>query len=744
MRKRLLIGAVITDCHIDFQKEILRGIISQAFKSSCDVAIIAPLHNFYLDSPHKNAEKAIFDLILSDRFAGFLYDRNSFYRPEIRDYIELLLKRSGKPVMLLDCNDHKSFETTSVDDTSAFEAITDHLIDVHGKKHIFCLTGPRNAPISESRLEGWKASMKKHSLPFDRSLYEYGDFWHNASDNLARRIITRKIKRPEAVVCGNDVMAIRLAEALSSGGIRVPEDIAVTGYDSSEEGLRSEPSITSYSRPNFQLGAEAFRRLYRIITGKICSRVPNEDGGIRLGRSCGCCAAPAARPGSARADKVSAGFENELLYGDMLFDITNVQDISTFADRLDNYTFLLYKMSRLCICLTNKFLDSTRSNTASTLNFRYGDEMTEIMAKSTVMREKAAEGTFSSNDLLPVFNTERSFPSAYYISPLHYNDNFFGYAGISFGKEPISFRSIYLQWLNYVNVALEHVRLKMLMSNTIAVTNRALIYDEHTGLLNRSGIEKEFTLLSSHTSPDTQIDLITIELSGIKKAYYQSGEEKCRNLLRTFAGTISASASNDEICGLWGDSTFCIITRSRDRAEHFSSSLFSRVKSMKLSGSDSSAGDFSVGVFSFKAGSGTQASDAVYKSTVNRVYTYATSENTSSPQFEKLCMLRSRIMKNPERPWKISEIADSLYLSKSYLQKTYKAYFNYSIIEEMIQFRIEKAKKLLLQTDRTVTDIARDCGYSSYNYFVRQFRSCEGCSPSDYRRNAGKDNNNEC
>ena len=90
-------------------------------------------------------------------------------------------------------------------------------------------------------------------------------------------------------------------------------------------------------------------------------------------------------------------------------------------------------------------------------------------------------------------------------------------------------------------------------------------------------------------------------------------------------------------------------------------------------------------------------------------------------------------MKNPELPWKINEIAESLYLSKSYLQKIYKSYFGKSIIEEMIQFRIDNAKTLLSQTDMTVTEISRECGYSSYNYFVRQFRSCEGVSPSDYR-----------
>ena len=152
MKKRILIGVIITDCFIDFQEEILRGIISQSFRSECDVAVIAPLHNFFNGSVHKDTEKYIFDLILSDKFDGFLYDRNTFYGEEIRSHIDDLLMLSGKPVMLMDSREHKSFETTSVDDCEAFEVITDHLIDVHGYKNIYCLTGPKKVYISEERL----------------------------------------------------------------------------------------------------------------------------------------------------------------------------------------------------------------------------------------------------------------------------------------------------------------------------------------------------------------------------------------------------------------------------------------------------------------------------------------------------------------------------------------------------------------------------------------------------------------
>lgn len=739
MKNRLLIGAIVTDCHIDFQSEIMRGIISQAFKSNCDVAVIAPLYNFSYSSVHKDAERAIFSLILSSRIDGFIYDRNSFCGDEIREYIEQLLRRSGKPVMLLDYADHKSFETTSVDDRSAFEEITDHLIDVHGCKKVYCLTGPQKTYNAEERLEGYKDSMKKHGLFFDRTYIEYGDFWHEAADNYAKKIISGELDRPEAVVCGNDVMAIRLTNALTAAGIRVPEDIAITGYDASEEGYRAVPSITSYSRPNFQLGAEAVRRLYRIITGKICRKVPNENGMLRLGRSCGCHDDPHLRHNATRMNTINSRFETYLLYGDMLFDITNSSDIKTFADKLDNHTYYLYQMSHLNVCLTKKYIDSMfmPASANTELDFVPGDDMQTVYSKSSVFREYPQNVDFSSNDILPYSASERPYPTAYYISPLHYNNNFFGYTAVSFGKKPCAYSSLFMQWINYVNVALEHVRLKSMMSNSLARTTHALLYDSNTGLLSRNGFEKEFVKRVSESGEQENYEFLSIELPAIQKTYYRSGEEKCLSIMRSFAEMLTKIVSGNELCGVWNENTFCVLTAGAERPEMIFSSVSALIKKEH---SENSNYDFSIGVFSFGSAKKISASEAFYKSSINKIYSFNTSESSANPQFEKLCMLRSRIMKNPELPWNISEIAESLYLSKSYLQKIYKSYFNKSIIEEMIEFRIENAKELLTNTDLTVTEIARKCGYSSYNYFVRQFRSCENLSPSEYRNSLRKDN----
>ncbi|MDE6789246.1 MAG: substrate-binding domain-containing protein [Ruminococcus sp.] len=734
MKKRLLIGVVITSCHVNFQEEILKGIITQAFKNNCDIAILTSLHNFSLDTLHKDYDKKIFELILSNKFDGFLYERNTFYNEKIVNYVDELLERSEKPVMLLDSSDHERFESTAIDDYSAFEQITDHLIDVHGCNKIYCLTGPKNVFVSHERMNGFKASMKKHGLYYDRKSCIYGDFWEDAAKSLAEKIINGELEKPDAVVCGNDHSAIILTETLINGGIRVPEDIAVTGYDNTDEAKNYSPSITTFSRPNFQLGAESFRRLYRIITGKICIKIHNNDGGIIFGLSCGCSQAFNFNKTVTRKDKINSRLEYDILNRDMLFDISDTNNIADFADRLDNYTYYIYKIKRLEICLTQKYIELNDS-----LTFKNGDKVKTILSKSATKREDISGEYFSSSEIISAFGCKLPYPSAYYISPLHYNKNFFGYAAVSFGKEPISFSHIYPYWINYVNISLEHLYIKLMLKNASANASRAAIYDKNTGLLNRDGIEKNFTdMIKSYDVQGIPTDFIRIQLTGLNKIYFQNGEQKCLKITACFADFLKELIKDNEMCGIWTSDTFIIITSYNNRSNEIINGLIEKIKKTQFTSDINCNIDFIVGLYNHEINRGLNLSNAMHKASVNRIFNYNISESNMNPQFEKLCLLRGKIMKNPELPWSIDNIADNLYLSKSYLQKIYKSYFGKSIIEEMIEFRIEKAKELLSKTNMTITDISKECGYSSYNYFVRQFKMSVGVSPSDFRADSKK------
>lgn len=738
MESRLLIGVITTNCYIEYQSEIMRGIVSQAFKSSCDIAVICPLHNFFLDSRQKNHEKSILSLISCDVFAGFLYDRNSF-SDKIRDYIDKLCLNSGKPVMLLDYNGHNQFETTTADDCAAFEEITDHLIEVHGYKKIICLTGPKGTFSGEERLKGYLRSMKKHGLPVERSGCLYGDFWTDAPVRLAEQIISGAVKKPDAIVCGNDVMAYTLIDRLINNGINVPEDIAVTGFDATVEASLFTPSVTSYKRPNYQLGTEAFRRLYRIITGRICSKVPNESGVLRIGHSCGCAENADIRRQIQHRMKNEERIQDKMFFGDMLIDITSSADIPSLIERTDNYSYLLHKMSQLYICITTDFEDSLSSANSAGLYFDIDKPLRIVYSKSAV--ERGSDGMICSSaaEALNYFRNSRKNPSAFYVSPLHYNETFFGFTAVSFGKQPVTYSRMYIQWINYINMALEKVRIQSAMNQAVSELNSLVSYDRISGLLNLSGLKSAFRTAceKNHGSINT-VTYVHIELTDLRKKFIQNGSEAAEEMICNFGNILKKLKKNDEICAVVSSGCFGVIMFGKDRSEQ----LYTGIK-QQLSSVQTDDISFTLGCCTFDMRQEMpQLSKLIHNAAVNRIHAHSKSETPINQHFEKLRQLRNDIMKNPEINWNISEIADKLFISKSYLQKIYKSTFGKSIIEELIQFRLDKAREMLLNTDLTVSEIAHECGYSTYNYFVRQFKAAENISPSDYRIQMQNENKN--
>ena len=87
----------------------------------------------------------------------------------------------------------------------------------------------------------------------------------------------------------------------------------------------------------------------------------------------------------------------------------------------------------------------------------------------------------------------------------------------------------------------------------------------------------------------------------------------------------------------------------------------------------------------------------------------------------------------PFNDWNVNWLSHELTLSKSYFQHLYKEYFGVSVMNDVINSRIEHAKYLLNSTDVTVKDIAQMCGYKNEIHFMRQFKDKTGTTPSKFR-----------
>ena len=576
MKKRLTFGVIASECNREYTSQVLSGMIEQAFICGCDLIIMSAMNNFQPPLHiQKQYEADIYKLALSDSFDGFVYDRNYIYNDDIVKETDKLLRSTNKPVITLDSLPQKYFGNVISHDYDAFARLAEHLINDHGFRKIYCLTGTKGYIPSEERLAAYLDTMKKYRLHYDSTYYGYGDFWKDSPVRLAKMIIDHKLDTPEAIMCANDVMAEALIEALQKGGIRVPEDIAVTGYDGYTDNTATDPWLTTHRKNGFDLGAEAVRKLYGSITGKNCRRVYNKPDDLIIGGSCGC-SCVTKNTSLPRDRKMKKICEERFRQSNMLFDVMHCTTVPELVITLSGNLYLLYGWRRFRIFLTEPYLRMAGKSTS--LRYDPSVSLKEMMWCDAAGNERLDTTAFPLW-YLPEHISDARFPAAYYVTPLHINENFYGIAALSYGKRSGTYPDNYISFINYITAALEQ----------IAVRN------------------------SSKRSKD--------------------------------------SVSSD-----------------------------------------------------------------------------------STRLYEMLCDLRKNMHDFPEKDRNIDSMSESVNVSRSYLQRMYKSYFGKSIFEELIYYRMEKAKKLLAQTKSSVSEIAELCGYASYNHFVRQFRQSENLTPTEYRK----------
>lgn len=153
-----------------------------------------------------------------------------------------------------------------VDNIEATRTIVDYLVAL-GHKRIGVITGRRENPHSIDRLLGYKKGLEQAGLPYAAELVMEGDFTLWSGQAAAGRFFDLD-KMPTAVCCMNDEMALGAIQTFRSRGLRVPEDISVTGFDDIHYAQYWDPALTTIAQPAEDIGRVAMDLLLRIIDGE--------------------------------------------------------------------------------------------------------------------------------------------------------------------------------------------------------------------------------------------------------------------------------------------------------------------------------------------------------------------------------------------------------------------------------------------------------------------------------------------
>jgi LacI family transcriptional regulator len=150
---------------------------------------------------------------------------------------------------------------------------TEHLISL-GRERIVHITGPERFLAARQRAEGFRQAMKDASLSAGRSVVRNGS-WSEEWGRAAVAELLPSVRRFDAIFCGSDQIARGCADALREAGVRVPEDVALVGYDNWKMiAAATRPPLTTIDMNLQDLGAQAGGLLIGLIGG--------QKGGERL------------------------------------------------------------------------------------------------------------------------------------------------------------------------------------------------------------------------------------------------------------------------------------------------------------------------------------------------------------------------------------------------------------------------------------------------------------------------------
>ncbi|GAA3773928.1 LacI family DNA-binding transcriptional regulator [Plantactinospora mayteni] len=141
---------------------------------------------------------------------------------------------------------HGQADHVAIDNVAAARDATGHLVGL-GRRRIAAIGAQHTAEAATARLRlaGYSEALRAAGLARDEALIAPALAWHRADGAEAMRALLATGARPDAVVCFNDTLALGAMRALHDAGLRVPDDVAVAGFDDIEDGRFSMPTLTT-------------------------------------------------------------------------------------------------------------------------------------------------------------------------------------------------------------------------------------------------------------------------------------------------------------------------------------------------------------------------------------------------------------------------------------------------------------------------------------------------------------------
>lgn len=255
-KKTNILGLILPDISNPFFPSLARGVEDTASRYGYNM-ILCNTDN------KKEKEETYISVLKENNVDGILY--TSVIRQKDKNVKKLL--QSKIPFVLLDRSINvRDIPKVFTDGVSGMQQMINYLIE-NGHRRIAYISGPKSNSSTEQRLKGYRKALGDAGISADHTIMKDGDYKISSGYKNMLELLDEG-GNFSAVACANDLMAVGALEALKDRGIKVPEEMSITGYDDIYIADVTSPKLTTVAQPKYEMGCIAAELLVKLVQGE--------------------------------------------------------------------------------------------------------------------------------------------------------------------------------------------------------------------------------------------------------------------------------------------------------------------------------------------------------------------------------------------------------------------------------------------------------------------------------------------
>jgi len=255
-RRTLTLGVIVAHIDDPFWSEVMHGV---------DDVLHQAGYSFFVSATHRDAkrEKEIVRVMEQRGVDGVI-----LLAPQFAPEQALQMKRYGLPMAIVNNEGAGEYDYLIYnDDVYGIQLVTRHLTEL-GHKKIAFLGNQQGGSTNSERLRGFLEFMQTAHLSV-RDGYVHNAATSSLEDGFAgAKVLLSQVNRPTAIVCYNDNMAVGVFRAAAEAGLRIPQDLSVTGFDDISIAAYLNPPLTTLHQHKYNLGSGAAQMMLEVLEQK--------------------------------------------------------------------------------------------------------------------------------------------------------------------------------------------------------------------------------------------------------------------------------------------------------------------------------------------------------------------------------------------------------------------------------------------------------------------------------------------